>query len=162
MPELPSNAKDLVGYEPYGVDDNGLHVHFGFKVGHGKPVVLHCNHLMLGQIILYLQAVAKEAFQRRAQRNPHAADKEVRETQSNLVRQIGFDIDVTGQSVAILCTTQDGLPIELQMPLDLIDRMHTQLPSLGRCAEAPEGPQSTSLDIDHAPFRRFNFRLGRS
>lgn len=130
MPAIPEGAKELSGYEPYGVDDNGNYVFFGLKSGVQERDVFHCNYLMLGKTIMYLQAVAKESQQRRIKVNPTAEHTEVRETQSNPVRQVDFEVDVTGQSVSLLCTTQDGLRTELQMPLDLIEGMIANAPSL--------------------------------
>jgi len=124
MPELPENARNLAGYEAYGVDENGLYVHFGFKFADGGAAVIHCDHLMLGQTVLYLQAVAKEAQQRRLIAQPGTEDLEAQGRPYNPVVTVDFDVDVTGQSIAMLCATQDGVQNELQMPFDLVEKMY--------------------------------------
>jgi hypothetical protein len=130
MPELPKNAKNLAGFEPYGVDANGQYVFFGFKAENSEPVNIQCNHRMLGETIRYLQSLATEARSRRTAIDPSALDLDVRESQTNPVQQINFETDIMGQSIAIRCTTQDGVTSELQMPVDMIEQMHAKLPEL--------------------------------
>ncbi len=129
MATPPKGTKEVEGLENYGVDENGDYVFFGFKTNSG-PVHLSTNHLALGQAIMYLQTVAKEALQRRIKVSPTAGELEVRETQANFVKQLDFEVDATGQSAALLYTTQDGIRSELQIPFDLIEGLHTHLPGL--------------------------------
>ena len=112
MTRLPTDAHELTGFEDYGVDQKGVHVFFGFQLKDAAAAVLHCNYKQLGQCIVYLQDIAQEAFRRR---DPASAHQEVRETQSDFVRQLDFEVDVTGDEAALLCTTLDGHRIELQI-----------------------------------------------
>jgi hypothetical protein len=125
MTRLPTDAHDLTGFESYGVDQKGIYVFFGFQLKDTAPAVLHCNYRQLGQCITYLQEIAQEAFQRR---DPAFAQQELRETASNLVRRLDFNVDVAGDSAALLCTTQDGLRTELQIPYDILQGLKTHLP----------------------------------
>jgi hypothetical protein len=125
MTRLPTDAHDLTGFESYGVDQKGFYVFFGFQLKDTAPAVLHCNYKQLGQCIIYLQEIAKEAFQRR---DPASAQQGVPETTSNFVRHLDFDVDATGDSALLLCTTQDGLRTELQIPYDILQSMKTHLP----------------------------------
>ena len=124
MTRLPTDAHELTGFEDYGVDQKGVHVFFGFQLKDAAAAVLHCNYKQLGQCIVYLQDIAQEAFRRR---DPASAHQEVRETQSDFVRQLDFEVDVTGDSAALLCTTLDGHRIELQIPHDILQELQTRL-----------------------------------
>ena len=123
MTRLPTDAHELVGFEDYGVDQKGVRVFFGFQLKNTAAAVLHCNYRQLGQCIIYLQEIAQEAFRRR---DPAAPHQEARET-INFVRQLDFESDVTGDSAVLLCTTQDGPRIELQIPHDILEQLQTRL-----------------------------------
>jgi len=124
MTRLPTGAHELTGFEDYGVDQKGSHVFFGFQLKDAAASMLHCNYKQLGQCIVYLQEIATEAFRRR---DPASAPQEVREATSNVVRQFDFDVDVTGDSAALFCTTQDGFRTELQLPHDVLHGLQTRL-----------------------------------
>jgi hypothetical protein len=124
MTRLPTDAHELTGFEDYGVDQKGVHVFFGFQLKDVAAAVLHCNYKQLGQCIIYLQEIAQEAFRRR---DPASAHQELQETQSNFIRQLNFEADVTGDSAALLCTTQDGSRIKLQLPHDSLQELQTRL-----------------------------------
>jgi len=123
MTRLPTDAHELVGFEDYGVDRKGVRVFFGFQLKDAAAAVLHCNYRQLGQCISYLQEIAQEAFRRR---DPAAPPQEARET-INFVRQLDFEAHLTGDSAILLCTTQDGRGIELQIPHDILEQLQTRL-----------------------------------
>ncbi|MGB9040996.1 MAG: hypothetical protein WCC81_00840 [Pseudolabrys sp.] len=123
MTRLPTGAHELVGFEDYGVDQKGVRVFFGFQFKDAAAAVLHCNYQQLGQCIIYLQEIAQEAFRRR---DPAAPHQEARET-TNFVRQLDFEADVTGDSAVLLCATQDGPSIGLQIPHDILEELQTRL-----------------------------------
>ena len=123
MTRLPTDAHELIGFEDYGVDQKGVHVFFGFQLKDVAASVLHCNYRQLGRCIIYLQEIANEAFRRR---DPASAPQEVREI-PNFVRQLDFEADVTGNSAILLCTTQDGRRIELEIEHDILEELQARL-----------------------------------
>ncbi len=130
MPLLPEGARGLEGLEPYGVDENGQNVFFGFRVNEHQRAVLHCSYLMLAETIDYLQAIANEAQQRREHVDPNTQSIEPSGQQPNLVSEMDFDIDVLGQSATLRCKTPHALIPELHLPLNLIEQMYAILPEL--------------------------------
>jgi hypothetical protein len=130
MEPLPSDAKNITGCEPFGVNDHGLDMFFGFSLENAPRAVFHCNHPTLGKAILYLQTVAREAQRRRFKTNPLTADIEAQGTQANPIVRIGFDVDMAGQSARLMWTTPSGIDSALQLSYDLIDKMYQELPAL--------------------------------
>jgi hypothetical protein len=130
MEPLPPDAKNITGCEPFGVDDHGRDVFFGFGLENAPRAVLHCNHLTLGKAIGYLQTVAAEALRRRLKANPLSADIEAQETQANPIVRMGFDMGMAGQSARLMWTTPSGIGGALQLSYDLIDKMYQELPAL--------------------------------
>jgi len=130
MPSLPPDAKNIAGFEPFGIDRNGLWMFFGFTVEDGPRVNLHCNHLALGKLIMQLQELAKEAQRRRIAADAATEHKEVEEAKANPVVRMDFAPDVTGQSALLTCTMPSGIDSELQLPFGLMEKMHDQLPTL--------------------------------
>jgi len=130
METLPPDAKNITSCEPFGVDDHGLDVFFGFSLENAPRAVLHCNHLTLGKAIGYLQTVAAEALRRRLMANPLTADIEAQGTQANPIVRMGFDVDMAGQSARLMWTTPSGTGSALQLSYDLIDKMYEELPAL--------------------------------
>ena len=124
MTRLPTDAHELTGFEDYGVDQKGGHVFFGFQLKDAAASMMHCDYRQLGRSIIYLQEIATEAFRRR---DPASPQQEVREATSNVVRQLDFGVDVTGDSAALFCTTQDGLRTELQISHDILQGLQTHL-----------------------------------
>jgi hypothetical protein len=129
MAKPPDDARELQGCTNYGIDANGNHVFFGFKA-EGTTVNLSASHPALGNAVNYLTVIAQEAQHRRIRIDQAALHLEVRKIQSNPVCQLHFDPDVTGQWAALMCTTQDGTPVEAQFHLDIIERLVAHLPSL--------------------------------
>jgi hypothetical protein len=66
MPELPKEARQLRGLEPFGVDASGTGIFFGFTIKEepGKTIFF-CNHKILGNTIAYLQQAAAVAQDKR-------------------------------------------------------------------------------------------------
>jgi hypothetical protein len=126
----PAGAKSLDRCLSYGVDANGLYIFFGLRFDDGSEQNITANHLGLGNLINYLTAIATEAQHRRVQVDPTTAHTEVRETQANPVRQIHFEVDSTGDTALAVCTTQSGLPCEVQIPLDILEGALRNLPGL--------------------------------
>jgi len=129
MAKPPANSKNIEGCTSYGVDNNGNYVFFGFRCENASDANFTTNHHGLGNVINYLQAIAREAQQRRLKVDPTAVHTEVREKQSNPVRQFDIDPDVTGQFALWQCTMQDGTRLEVQIPLDLMEGIVAHLPS---------------------------------
>ena len=111
-------------------DQNGLYVFFGLKVEGGGIEHFALDHSGLGNLINFLRAIAGEAESRRLKLDPGGAHKAVRERPSNPVRQFSIDSDITGESAAIVCTTQAGTEIVLQMPFDILEQLQGHLPGL--------------------------------
>ena len=125
----PPNSNFIEGSRNYGVDDNGNYVFFGFKLNGGSTADFTTDHHGLGNVINYLQTIAREAQQRRMKVDPSAEHMEVRGKPSNPVRQLDVDPDITGQFALWQCTMLDGTRLEAQMPLDLMEALIAKLPS---------------------------------
>jgi hypothetical protein len=126
----PAGTKAFEKCLGYGVDGNGLYVFFGFEFADKTQVHVEANHLSLGNVVNYLEAIAKEAQRRRLQVDPNTGDLEARGTPYSPVRKMDFEVDLTGDSTALLCTTHSGIRHELQLDLTLLEGLHQQLPSL--------------------------------
>jgi len=129
MVEPPVAASDVAGTTPFGVDDTGHHVFFGFKTAAG-PVDFIANYKVLGLLINYLQAIATEAQQTRLALDPNASDLEAREAKSNPVAQAALEPDIGGTSAALVCTTEEGTRVELQLDFDLLQGLLERLPKM--------------------------------
>jgi hypothetical protein len=130
MASPPQGAINIEGFSDYGVDENGEWMFFGFKLTEKKFVDLIANYHQLGASIIYLQAIAREAEQRRLTKNPHAGDLEAKGKPSNPVRILDLVPNLEGTSALLTCTTSTGTPIEAQIPFDLIEGMYANLPQL--------------------------------
>lgn len=129
MVEPPIGARDVIGTTPFGVDDTGNHVFFGFKTAAG-PVDFIANYKVLGLLINYLQAIANEAQETRLKVDPNASDLEARQAQSNPVAQAALEPDIGGTSAALVCTTLDGTRVEAQLDFDLLQGLLERLPRM--------------------------------
>jgi hypothetical protein len=127
MNKPPKKAKKVIGTTNFGVDGNGNYVFFGFKTS-AKAADFIANYKVLGLLINYLQSMASEAQQRRLKLDPNAPDFEARETRSNPVLQAVLEPDLSGNSAALVCTTQDGTRIDAQLNLDMLRSLHQHLP----------------------------------
>ena len=66
MTNLPPDVRDITGLEGYGVSRDGLYVFFGFNLKDTGRVMMRCSHEQLDQCIAYLQTVANNASDQRA------------------------------------------------------------------------------------------------
>ena len=130
MAALPNDAKNIIDLQPFRVDTNGDHVCFGFTLENSSRIMLHCDHYRLGSTIKYLQGVATEARERRIKVNPNCADFEIHERHGNPVTRLDFDIELNGQSTALMCTTAAGTSADLQLSYELLENIHRHLPTL--------------------------------
>jgi hypothetical protein len=124
----PSDTRPLKSPEPYGIDANGNYVFFGFSFEGDGRCILSANYLQLGNAIVYLQGIAREAEQRRLKADSTAGDREARQRSSNPVRIVDIVPDLTGDTAMMACTTLTGTRIEAQLPLDLLEGLHKNLP----------------------------------
>lgn len=130
MGKPPADAKLIDGLTGYGVDENGDWVFFGFKDDNGKASNFYCDRYRLGATIGYLTAIAREAQQRRLTLDPYAGNREAQGKQSNPVLNLDFEPSVDGTSAILIATTSTGITEEIQLPIDLLEKMIAQLPSL--------------------------------
>jgi hypothetical protein len=125
---IPNDAKEFIGLMDYGIDTNGNYVFFGFNLKSQKRIVLQGNFKMLGVTINYLQTIANEAQRRRQSLDPNSPDLEARRSQSNPAQQATLEPDISGTSVAFLCTKLDGTQIEAQLSFDMAKKLLANLP----------------------------------
>ena len=123
-------VKKIAGFEPFGLTVDGKTVEFGFATEDASKITLQCDHELLGQAIIYLQTIAKEALTRRLAVDPLAEDAEGRESESNLVHRIDFVADAAGRSATVLCTRQTGITSDLQLSPEMIEKLLGALPEV--------------------------------
>jgi hypothetical protein len=130
MVVLPEGTVNLARCADYGVDEKGLRVFFGLRMEDGDTKHFALNHAGLGNLINYLQVIAQQAQLRRMKTNPVITREGVRKSSSNPVRQLYLASDITGHWAALVCTMEDGTPVEAQFSFDLLNRLHNLLPGI--------------------------------
>ena len=66
MTDLPPDVREIAGLEGYGISRDGQQVFFGFNVRDTGRVMMRCTAEQLDQCIAYLQTIAKNASDQRA------------------------------------------------------------------------------------------------
>jgi len=130
MAGVPAGSKTPVGFTDCGIDTAGEQVFFGFKISETEDAIFDAHHEGLATIIKYLQALAYEARQRRLQVNPASGHTEVQRARSNPLHSVQLVVDVTGQHAMLTGTTEDGVPLEVQIPFVILRGLERDLPKV--------------------------------
>lgn len=142
MAGAPAGSKSPVGFTDGGMDAAGENVFFGFKLGETEEAIFEADHEMLAATIVYLQAVAHLARQRRLKVNPASEHTETLRKRHNPLFTAQFVVDVAGKHALLMGTTNDGLPLEVQIPFVVLRGIERDLPNVIETMRKRQASQS--------------------